>query len=482
MNTPPVTEELLKSIISDIGLLQPELVVAGTFICLILAQTFRASFQVSAYFTLAGLLVAACTTFLSPLPQDSLLGGMITFAPYAFGYRLAALLAGILTVLLALRSPLYKSGFFVVMTGALVAVMLLCHSSHLLMLYLCIEMLSICSYALAAWSFKAEGAEGSIKYLIFGAFSSALMLYGFSLLYGLSGTMTLDGLAQVQFGDSHALLPVLAVILSITGLLFKLAAVPFHFWVPDAYHGARLPVLGFFSTAPKVATVAILFAIWPVFLNWLPHFADKLLPGVVILTLIIGNAAALRQSHIKRLLAYATIAQAGLLAAAVLAANFAQQATLFYLVVYMFGLFAVLTLLTSQERAGKPLLLTAFSGVGQASPWSGVLALAALLSLTGLPPLAGFSGKLFIFSGLWQAYIETANISTLVVLIVAALVTVISLFYYIRLPFMMFFKKTEIANTTAIPAKADLVLATALVAALLLFFIKTNWLMNLLVP
>ena len=336
----------------------------------------------------------------------------------------------------------FRGEFYALLMFAGLAMMLASAATNLLMIYLAIEFLSIVSYVLTGFLREDErSTEGAVKYFVYGATASAIMLYGFSLLYGATGSIDLAGIAAALTGGPAAVrwLVYPAVIMALVGLGFKIALVPFHQWAPDAYEGAPTPVTAFLSVGPKAAGFAVLMRL---LLTALPEFrADwmAVLAGIAIVTMTLGNLVALWQTNVKRLLAYSSIAQAGymLIGLAALAPEARSWATglnglLLYLFAYLFtnlGAFAVV--IAVENRTGSS-QIDAFAGLMKRNPFLAVTMFIFLLSLIGIPPTAGFMGKLFVFGAAIQRQM-------LVLAVVGIINSVISVYYYAAIMRQMFF-------------------------------------------
>ena len=269
------------------------------------------------------------------------------------------------------------------------------------------------------------------------------------------------------------------------GLLFKMAATPFHFWAPDVYQATPMPVLALFSTVPKVAAAATLYKIITAFsLIGQSHFDwQSILIVLTIATLTIGNFSALWQNNVKRLMAYSSIGQAGFLLVAI--CNFSEigwKAFLFYSVILMMATILVFLLLNYFEKENQTRTIDDFNGLGRKRPLLGVCLTIAFISLVGLPPLAGFNAKLFVFTGLLESYSTTHKPLLLWLFAFGLLNTVVSLYYYLKVPYRMFLKESAFSGTTinsnSSTANEWLVFQAALLAiGLLLFFFQPGWLM-----
>ncbi len=365
-------------------------------------------------------------------------------------------------------------------------------SVNMLSIYLSIELVSICSYLLTALTADRKASEGGIKYLLFGAISSAIMLYGMSLLYGMTGTLDLTADAfGAELARQDASVVAVAMLLTLAGLLFKLAGVPFHVWTPDAYEAAPVPVAAFFSVAPKAAAVLVLMRV----VTALPlesmggTTAAVLQTPLAVLALagiLIGNLSALRQTDAKRLLAYSTIAHAGFLLVGVVALTEAGfEAVLFYIGTYLFmslaAFFLIDLLARSHDRDGAAgsLTISRFAGLGSKQPLLSVALTVVMLALTGLPPTVGFTAKLLSFSALYEAYQRTADPWLLALFALGLLNALISLVYYLKIPFLLFFRPalSPVQNALPVP-KAAVWLAVGLVVPVIVLFLKPDLLLQ----
>jgi len=363
----------------------------------------------------------------------------------------------------------FRGEFYALMLLAGLSIMLASAATNLVMIYLSIEFLSITSYILTGYLRNdARSTEGAIKYFIYGAAASAVMLYGFSLLYGATGATGLVEIAVALASGSVTLgwLVFPALIMALAGLGFKIALVPFHQWSPDAYEGAPTPVTAFLSVGPKAAGFAVLIRFLIVALpafqvNW-----SAVLAGVAILTMSLGNLIALWQTNVKRLLAYSSIAQAGymligLAAVAPLAESWTTglNGLLLYLFAYLFtnlGAFAVV--IAVEDRTGS-VNLSDFSGLGRRSPFLAVAMFVFLLSLIGIPPTGGFMGKLFVFGAAVQRQM-------IILAVIGVLNSVISVYYYYKIMRPMLFDRADDAEPIRVSTSMGLVVGFSVVMVL----------------
>jgi NADH-quinone oxidoreductase subunit N len=343
--------------------------------------------------------------------------------------------------------------FATVLVFALTGGMLISASADLLILFIALELMVLPGYLLAAYhKSDAYSTEGAIKYFLLGSFSSAIFLFGLAFVWGLTGTTNTAGVAAALTAITAGDMPIspgLAVGLALmtTGVAFKIAAVPFHYWTPDAYQGSPTPVTGYLSVGPKVAAFALILRL---FVDGLYPLAEWWLPVVIVLaalTMTLGNLVALTQDNVKRMLAYSSIAHTGYMLVGLAAFGAGQlkglEGLLYYGAAYAFmnlGAFAVVAAL--QKRAGVTSQLETFAGLGRREPILGILMVLFLLSLVGIPPTAGFFAKAYVI----LAAVEEGGALT-VLAVLAVLNAAAAAFYYLRVVVYMYMR--EPAATTA---------------------------------
>ncbi len=354
-------------------------------------------------------------------------------------------------------------------------------ANEFLTLFIGMEIVSLGAYSMAGFLFNKKSAESAMKYFLFGAFSSALMLYGISLLYGLSGTLNFaEPIFWTKLSQTHELLPAIGLCLFAAGLLFKISAFPFHIWTPDVYEGSPVPMVAFSSVTQKAAAIWVLSK-FTIALSATPFatYSFALLAIIAIITITIGNFGALTQFNYKRLLAYSSIAQAGFIMIGLISVkDSGVQAILFYIAVYILmnlGTFFLLDLLSSYSGSED---IRSYAGIGRTNPFLGILAIIMTISLTGLPPTLGFSAKLLIFSSLWDFYQSNGQNLYLILFVFALINTVISLFFYIRIPYFMFFKTSNKTVDVQVNRKHK-ILVSFLALPLIILFIKFDWLLSI---
>jgi NADH-quinone oxidoreductase subunit N len=423
----------------DLLAILPEIALTALgVLVLVLDVTWRGKIrQQLGVVTAVGLFAIAVLTAVFTYPAEShlLYGGMIRHDLLAFVMRLIFLVSAAFTALLSVDvDNLGRRGeYYAVLIAAVIGMNLMAASADLIMLYLALETTSISAYILAGFLFNEErSAEAGMKYFLFGAVTSTVMLFGFSLLFGFAGTTNLYQIGTTIQASSLAITVIAVLVL--VGIGFKLAVFPFHFWSPDVYEGAPTPVTAFISTASKAAGFAVLLRVFLIAFdgtnlqsasNWLP-----LLTSIAVVTTSLGNLVALAQKNIKRLLAYSSIAHAGytLMAFTAIQSTSVQSeavaAVVYYLVTYVLTnltAFGVIILVAKNVGSDD---VAAFAGLNKRNAGLSLAMLVAFLSLAGIPPLAGFVGKFFIFMALVKA-------NLLWLAIVLAVNSLIALYYYL---------------------------------------------------
>ncbi|RVT99918.1 NADH-quinone oxidoreductase subunit N [Mucilaginibacter limnophilus] len=380
--------------------------------------------------------------------------------------------------------PKGLSDLYTIVIGSALGLHLMVMAMNMMSLFLGIEFVSIASYLLVAYrSENALSAEAGLKYVLFGAASSAVLLYGISLLYGLTGTLDLfnDGFIE-QLTGANSAAAVLALALVLAGIGFKLSFVPVHFWVPDVYEGAPTPITAYLSTVPKIAAFALL-------VNFLTPFIAmgqapvnlRLVLGVIgIVTMIAGNFAAIAQNNVKRMLAYSSIGHTGFALMAIV--TFSPQgltSLIYYLAVYSIANIGALVLASYFTNATGAEIISGYKGLGFKYPVASVCFVIILISLTGIPISAGFTGKLFVFSTAYGAYQQNHEGLLLAMLITGAVTTVLSLFYYIKIPLNLFLKKTNNGIVSGYGGVNILILSIVIAVIVILLGFFPNLLYNL---
>jgi NADH-quinone oxidoreductase subunit N len=399
---------------------------------------------------LVGLALTAGLTIVTGQTPSSAFGGSYTVDALTTFLDVLFIAIVVLTIMFApdylLPRGLPVAEFAIVLIFAMTGAMILAASTDLLLLFLGLELMVLPGYLLAGYH-KTDGysTEGAIKYFLLGSFSSAIFLFGLAFVWGLTGTTRVDGVAEkltaIVSGDVP-LSPGLAMGLAFmtTGVAFKIAAVPFHYWTPDAYQGSPTPITGYLSVGPKIGACALILRL---FVEALAPLAEWWLPVMIVLaaaTMTLGNLVALTQDNVKRMLAYSSIAHTGymLVGLAAYAAGEIRglEGLLYYGAAYAFmnlGAFAVIAAL--QKRAGVTSHLDTFAGLGRREPLLGILMVLFLLSLTGIPPTAGFFAKAYVILAAVQAGGPLTILAVIAVLNAAA-----AAFYYLRVVVYMYMR------------------------------------------
>ena len=416
----------------------PEILILLVGIILLVVEPFWEEDQRRnvGWLTAGGLFLSMILSLLFGQPGEPVntLGGMVRFDWLGFFFKQLFMFAGAATALLLMDNEKVgdRGEAYLLLLASLIGMNLMAASADLIMLYLAIETTSIPLYVLSGFMLSNEkSTEAGFKYLLFGALTSTIMLYGFSLLFGFAGTTDLYQLAEMF--NSGSLSPLVAfgvLALIIVGLGFKASVVPFHFWAPDVYEGAPTPVAGFLSTASKAAGFAVLvrlfFVIFPDPKLDLARDWALTLAVIAAITMTVGNLLALPQTNIKRLIAFSSVAHAGYALIGVVAlSQLGAASVVFYLAAYIatnllaFGIVMAFSRVTGLED------LKDYSGMSRRSPWLALMMLSAFLSLAGMPPFAGFVAKVFVFAaGIQAGYVW--------LVIIGIINSIIGVYYYLN--------------------------------------------------
>ncbi|MDZ7717643.1 MAG: NADH-quinone oxidoreductase subunit N [Balneolaceae bacterium] len=450
---------MIEQTLYSISQFYPEIIIILTLCVIIIADLIiKNNKNTTGWILLGGFVLSGIAILLQTGQNGSMFYDMVVVDPFSVFFKLLLILAGIFIVLFSLKNreldeySSRKGEYYMLLSGMMLGMFMMVSSTNLLMIYIAFEITSISSYVLVGFTKKAtSSAEASTKYIIYGAVSSGVMLYGISVLIGFTGAADLVAINEALLSRTDVPFIVnISILMILVGMGFKIAVVPFHFWAPDVYEGAPITIAAILAVASKTAAFGLLIRFFSV------SFIDSegvletgiwqtiegvqwttLLGGMAALAMIVGNLTALRQDNIKRMLAYSSIAHAGyLLMGVVILAQEGLTSIMFYLVIYLFmnlGAFYVAMLFSNSIQTES---IEKYKGLGFRAPLESIALTIFLISLTGLPPTGGFVAKLFIFSaaisGGWIWLVTIAGITT-----------VISLFYYIRVVRNMFFYKPE---------------------------------------
>ena len=399
-----------------------------------------------------GLLAVVTVVCLTAAPAEAF-GGMYV-ATKAANVMKAILAAGTLIVVLMAQPWIESTAvnvknegeFYLLILSTLLGMFMMTSSGNFLMFFLGLETASVPMACLVAFDkFKKDSAEGAAKYILTATFSSGVMLYGLSFVYGSLGTLYFDDVAQrmTYFAQFKSQLPMLimGLVFFFSGLGFKLSLVPFHFWTADTYQGAPTPVTGYLSVVSKGAAAFALMAILAKAFAPLIEYWEYLLYIVIVLSITVANLFAIRQSELKRFMAFSSISQAGYIMLAVIGASQTGMASLmYYVLVYVVANMAVFTVIsTVEQNNGGTTMMSSYDGLYQTNPKLAFLMTLALFSLAGIPPFAGMFSKFFVF----MAAAQQGSFWAYFVVFIALINTVVSLYYYLLIVKAMYIKQTD---------------------------------------
>ncbi len=450
------------------GAMLPMLLVTGTGLLVLILDPLTPPERRDrlAVLALLGIVAAALVLLSRRGLSEVAFGGMLAADAFAVFFNLLFLLVAGLTVLISLpyvrRAGMDHGEYYALLLFSTLGMMIMASSLDLMTVFLGLETLSISLYILAGFlREQLRSNESALKYLLLGAFASGFVLYGIALTYGATGSINLRKIAEAVATGKVAspLLLTIGAGLLIIGFGFKVASVPFHMWTPDVYEGAPTSVTAFMIAGTKAAAFAAFLRILMTALPVLQPDWSRVLWVLAVLTMTVGNVVAIAQSNIKRMLAYSSIAHAGYILVALVAANtLGSGSVLFYLVAYTFmnlGAFAVVIALARQD--GERVIIDEYAGLGLKYPFLGAAMALFMFSLAGIPPTGGFMGKFYIFSAAIQAnHIGLA--------IIGVLNSVISVFYYLRITVVMYMSQGE---AEAVPGRLSPALGLAVLIAIL---------------
>lgn len=471
--------------------IRPEIVIAIFLTLVVIADLVTGNNKKAVPFVaLAGIVVSAFFVFgqfsfsgsaFSNMDKSASFG-MITVDPFGVYFKIIVLISTLCVVFFSFSSDEIKKTFdrigeyYALIYGMILGMFLMISASDLILIYLSLELMSLSSYVLAGFTkLRDRNSEAALKYIIYGAVSSGIMLFGISIYFGLTGSTNLYVINSVlQTAHINTFTLAIATLFIFAGIGYKISSAPFHFWTPDVYEGAPITITALLSVASKAAGFALLIRFvkttfitsvnadgyWQIsgVFPW-----KELLIVISILTMTLGNFTALWQTNVKRLLAYSSIAHAGylLLGLAVLS-NQGLMAMLVYFLFYAFmnlGAFLVVMLIANKTGSEE---LEDYKGLGYSMPFLGIAMAVFLVSLTGLPPTAGFIGKLYLFFALVDA-------KMIVVAVIALLNTVVSLYYYIRVLKEMFLSKPSVERPTVRLSVFNTAMVVVLIIPVLVF-------------
>jgi len=464
----------------DYHALAPELVLAGVLVGVLLLDLFggeesRWALSSVTGIGLLGALVPVVTLALDGETRE-LFDGSYAVDDFALVMKGLFLLSGYLVVLLSTNyvaeGDYHEGEFYVLLLSSLLGMTVMASSRDLISIFIALELLSIPAYMLAGWRKQdLKGNEAGLKYYLMGVFASAVMLYGMSLVFGLTGTTRLADIGIIVGGqvDSEPIVTV-GILFVLVGFAFKVSAVPFHTWAPDTYEGAPTPIAAFLAVASKAAGFTAILQLIFVGFYGRSDVYEPLMWVLAVLTMTVGNLIALRQTNVVRMLAYSSVAQAGFMIAPLAVAGDEPDAALTAVVTYMLiyaamnlGAFAVVIAVARKTRSGE---IDSFGGLFEYAPGLAVCLTVFLFALAGIPPLGGWVAKFVVF----RALLAPATAAGRVLAVVVAVNSVVALFYYANLARQMWMQPVPDGDRTPIRVPPGLTAAIALTVVATLVF------------
>lgn len=450
---------MVEHIIYSLNHFYPELAITITLcVALVADLVLKRESHAIGWIVLGGLVITGILVIFQVGWVESIFSDMVAVDPFAVFFKVMLLIASILIILFSMKSRelddyIDRIGeYYMLILGMILGMFLMVGATNVLLMFLAFELTSFCSYVLAGFTRNSpRSAEASIKYIIYGAVSSGIMIYGISLLVGITGAIDIYGINEaLSAGVEQPMVLLIAIIMILVGLGFKLAIVPFHFWAPDVYEGAPITITAYLAVASKIAAFAMTvrffkvsfidaggmdaLGVWAILegFNW-----NIILAIMAALAMVVGNLVALWQDNIKRLLAYSSIAHAGyIMMGLVVLTNEGISAILIYVFMYLFmnmGAFFVAMLVSNKLNTES---IDDYKGLGPRAPLESVAMTVFMIALTGLPPTAGFIAKLYVFGAAVSA-------GWIWLVALAGIMTIVSLFYYMRVVRNMFLFQPE---------------------------------------
>ncbi len=458
INLVAVASQALNQVSHDFWPIMPELFLLTAASIVLILDVFSTDLDRKLTYNLSQfilLVTGIMIVFQFPSSQDFLYHRHFIHDPLSATLKISMVVLTGIALMFArpyiLQRRILRGEYYLLHLFALLGMMLLVSGSSLLSLYLGLELMSLCLYALVAMNRREKlSAEAAVKYFVMGAIASGFILYGISFVYGVTGKIHVADIAAFLNDNEASLTLRFALVFIVTGLAFKFGAVPFQMWVPDVYHGAPTSTTVFLASAPKVAAFGLairilVFGFAGALIDW-----QSLLIILAVLSMVVGNLVALAQTNIKRLLAYSAIAHIGYFLLGFIAGNtLGYTASLFYILTYAItslgGFGCLIYMAKGQQEVSQ---IDDLKGLGQRNPWGGLLVSFLFLSMAGLPPFVGFWAKLEVIKAV-------LNVDGLIWLaLVAAFMSIIGLFYYLKVVKVIFFDKAE--NDTRIRAERSL--------------------------
>jgi NADH-quinone oxidoreductase subunit N len=445
----------------------PEIVLAFGALVLVLVGAFRGerSTPLVTGLALLFLMIALATVVRMPSTSTATLGGAFMIDGFAKFMKVLALIGSGATLILCedyfRREGIARFEFPILILLSSIGMLMMISANDLIALYLGLELQSLAAYVIASFHRDdLRSTEAGLKYFVLGALSSGMLLYGASLVYGFTGTVSFPAIANVLHADAGIGM-ILGLVFVAAGIAFKVSAAPFHMWTPDVYEGAPTPVTAFFASAPKIAAMALMVR---VFLGAFPTAIgqwQQIIVFLAIASMLLGSFAAIGQRNIKRLMAYSSIGNVGY-ALIGLAAGTAEgvQGVIVYMAIYLAMTLGGFACILGMRRGGRYVeTVDDLAGAAQTHPWRAFCFAAMLFSLAGIPPLAGFFAKFYVFAAAIEAHLYTLAV-------IGVVTSVVGAFYYIRIVKVMYFDEPRGAFERAPPGVEAVLFVTTVIVAL----------------
>ena len=455
----------------------PEIILASFALMLVLVTAYggdgAANARRVAHLTLLGIVLAAFTVLSVSPAQETAFGGMFRADAFAHYMKILVLMGSFAAVFMSIspleRDDINKPEFSLLVMLSLVGMMLMISANDLMSLYMAVELQSLPLYVVAAMRTNSlRSSEAGLKYFLLGALSSGMLLYGASLVYGFAGTTSFAGIAAAVTDTELPVAFIIGMVFMITGIAFKVSAAPFHMWTPDVYEGSPSPVTALFAIAPKVAAIALMLrltygAFGSIAVEW-----SQVIMALSVASMLVGALGAIMQSDIKRMMAYSSIAHMGYALAGLAAGSHdGVLGVMVYMTSYVFmgaGTFAIILLMRRDGQSATR--ISDLRGLFKTQPLFALGLMVMMFSMAGIPPLAGFFGK-------WYVFLAAVNAGLVPLAVIGVLMSVIGAFYYLRIIKIMYFEDSEAPLDADVPLANKLVLGVSM-AVIMLFFAGLN--------
>ncbi|MBT6414876.1 NADH-quinone oxidoreductase subunit NuoN [Candidatus Puniceispirillum sp.] len=459
--------------INDILPALPEMLLACVALLLVLVAAYGGEGATNAKrvcsIALVAIVIAAVMLWQGNDIQTTAFSGMFSADSFSSYMKLLVLMGAFAALYMSIspleQDDINKPEFSLLVLLAVVGMMLMISANDLMSLYMAVELQSLPLYVVAAMRTNSlRSSEAGLKYFLLGALSSGMLLYGASLVYGFAGTTSFDGISAAVATGALPVVFVIGMVFMICGIAFKISAAPFHMWTPDVYEGSPTPVTALFAIAPKVAAMALMMrltygAFGPIAVEW-----SQVLVALSITSMVIGAFGAIMQTDIKRMMAYSSIAHMGYALAGLAAGSHAGVlGVMIYMTGYIFmgaGTFAIILMMRREGKAASR--IEDLRGLSKTHPLFAIGLLVMMFSMAGIPPLAGFFGK-------WYVFLAAVNAGLIPLAVIGVVMSVVGAFYYLRIIRMMYFEESDNPLDSELPMSNRLVLTVSL-GVILLFF------------